>query len=132
MAVAGTDCSQDSKKWLKEQQTHLKGGRLYLVLQELEKHLYTEAMSPKESVKACYRYLTNRLYQLDYIGAIMDELPIGSGEIESGHRHVVQKRMKRAGSWWKEENAESMLQLLTLRANGLWDKYWGRLYEEAA
>jgi len=127
LAVVANDYSEEPKKWLKEQQTCLKGGQLYLVLQELEKHMYGEE-TPKESVQKCYRYLTNRLQQLDYLGAIMEKLPIGSGEIESGHRHVVQKRMKRAGSWWKEENAEKMLQLLTLRANGQWERYWSNVW----
>lgn len=130
LAAAGADCSADGKKWLKEQQTRLREGKLYLVLQELEKHLYGKE-PPREPVRACYRYLTNRLNQLDYLGAIMEGLPIGSGEIESGHRHVIQKRMKRAGSWWKEENAELMLQLLTLRANGLWENYWLSLRRDA-
>ena len=74
LAAAGADCSLDAKKWLKEQQTRLREGNLYLVLQELEKHLYGKEQ-PKESVQACYRYLTNRLTQLDYLGAILKELP---------------------------------------------------------
>ena len=35
------------------------------------------------------------------------KLPIGSGEIESAHRHLVQKRLKLAGAWWKETNAQA-------------------------
>lgn len=131
LGAVAKDYNKEPKKWLKEQQARLKGGALYLVLQELEEYLYGSPEPPKESAKVCYRYLTNRLDQLDYLGAIMDGLPIGSGEIESGHRHVVQKRMKRAGSWWKEENAESMLELLTLRANKLWDGYWSKLQRES-
>lgn len=69
LAAAGNDCSKEPKRWLKEQQNHLKEGRLYLVLQELEQHLYQEEEPPKESVEACYRYLTNRVNQLDYLGA---------------------------------------------------------------
>lgn len=111
-------------KWRERQQCNLKEGHLYQVLQDLEKQLYNTAIKEKSSIESCYRYLTNRLYQLDYLGAIESELPIGSGEIESGHRHVVQKRMKRAGSWWREDNAEGMLQMLTLRANGQWNAYW--------
>jgi hypothetical protein len=33
-------------------------------------------------------------------GIVVDELPIGSGMIESGHRHVLQQRIERAGTWW--------------------------------
>lgn len=129
LSAASIDCEKDNPKgWFKRQQESLKQGNLYLVLQELEKHLYPTE-SPKESITACYRYLTNRLTQLDYLGAILDGLSIGSGEIESGHRHVVQKRMKKAGSWWKVENAEAMLQLLTLRSSDLWSQYWSEQKE---
>ena len=51
-------------------------------------------------------------------------LPSGSGEVESGHRHVIQARLKRPGAWWKEENAEKMLALRVARANREWDSYW--------
>ena len=116
LGEASTYCNtEDPIEWFKKQQTNLKKGDLYLVLQELEKHINQENPTEvKDSVLKAYRYLTNRLHQLDYLGAITNNLPIGSGEIESGHRHVVQKRMKRAGAWWKETNAEHMLQLLTL------------------
>lgn len=110
--------------WLREQQGRLKEGNLYLVLQELERLLYTEGEAPMKAVEACYRYITNRLFQFDYLGALEDELPIGSGEIESSHRKVIQKRLKKPGSWWDLDNVEAMLQLMTLRANNLWACYW--------
>jgi hypothetical protein len=137
LAKASEGCStkEKAKEWQVTQQEYLKEGNLYLVLQELEKHLYVQK-NENESVRECYRYLTNRLNQLNYLDAILNDLPIGSGEIESGHRHVVQKRLKRAGSWWKEDNAEVMLQLLTLRTNELWNSYWKEqrngLYDVAA
>ena len=51
-------------------------------------------------------------------------LPIGSGEIESSNRSVVQTRLKLPGAWWKPEYAHDMLNLRTLRANGEWGQYW--------
>lgn len=39
--------------------------------------------------------------------------PIGSGAIESAHKHVIQKRMKMSGMRWSPENAQRMA---TLRA----------------
>lgn len=118
---------EDKKKWRQEQQSLLKSGQLYRVLENLESFIYG---GPKNRIEGlaykCYNYLVKRLLQLDYFGAILSELPIGSGEIESGHRHVIQKRMKRAGMWWKEENAEEMLQLLTLRSNDYWENYWDK------
>ena len=119
--------AKDPDAWRLEQQKRLKKGDLYLVLKELEQHLYPTKRSEEpeaEPVRACYRYLTNRLEQLDYLGAISCDLPIGSGEIESSHRRVVQKRLKKPGGWWSSENAASMLRLLSLRANGQWEAYW--------
>ena len=52
-------------------------------------------------VRAAYRYLDRRMDQLDYHSAIERELPIGSGMIEGGHRHVLQNRLKLSGAWWK-------------------------------
>jgi len=54
------------------------------------------------------------------------------GEIESAHRYVIQERLKIAGAWWKEDNAQNMLGLRTIRANNDWDDYWDSLYKKAA
>jgi hypothetical protein len=54
-------------------------------------------------------------------------LPIGSGEIESAHRYLVQQRLKRPGAWWRPHNAEYMLALRLNRANRRWQHYWENL-----
>ena len=51
-------------------------------------------------------------------------LPLGSGLIEGGHRHVLQKRLKISGSWWRKKNLHDMAQLRIQRANNKWDQYW--------
>ena len=75
-------------------------------------------------VRSAYGYIHERRDQMDYAGAREADLPIGSGEVESGHRHVLQKRLKIAGAWWLNRNAQAMLQLRTIRANQDWEKYW--------
>ena len=80
-------------------------------------------------MRSAHRYISQRQEHLDYAGALAAELPIGSGEVESGHRHVLQKRLKIAGAWWLERNAEAMLQLRTVRANRDWAKYWADLWK---
>ncbi|MCP4147269.1 MAG: hypothetical protein GY757_05915 [bacterium] len=82
------------------------------------------APDEKAPVRCRIRYITNRPGQFDYKGALEKGLPIGSGEIESAHRYVIQERLKIAGAWWKEDNAQNMLSLRTLRANGDWGDYW--------
>lgn len=115
----------ESRIWLHTQQERLKENQVELVLAELALHEEAEVSEDaKTPVRACRSYLMQRVEQLDYKGAIEAGLPIGSGEIESGHRSVVQARLKKSGAWWKEENAEKMLALRTCRANGEWKAYW--------
>lgn len=78
----------------------------------------------KNPIEKCFCYMNNRKDNFNYKSAIERELPIGSGEIESGHRHVIQKRLKIAGAWWRPETAQHMLDLRVLRANNDWGDYW--------
>jgi len=75
-------------------------------------------------VETCLRYLSNRADHLDYAEALKQGLPIGSGEVESGHRSVLRKWLKKPGAWWTRANAETMAQLKTLQANGDWENLW--------
>ena len=84
-----------------------------------------------DPVTACDRSLRNRLDQLDYRGALQRGLPIGSGEIESAHRHIIQQRLKRPGAWWSPDHIETMLALRLNRANREWE-YWQGIEKEAA
>lgn len=47
-----------------------------------------------------------------------------SSEVESGHRHVVQFRVKISGAWWHPDHVDDILALRMLKANGWWDEYW--------
>jgi hypothetical protein len=44
--------------------------------------------------------------------------------IESGHRHVLQARLKKAGTAWLQDNADQMAHLRVLRANRHWQSFW--------
>jgi len=113
------------RQWTRRQQGRLLNNQHRKVLQSLEPHL--EPSGTEEApISAAHRYLSERHDCLDYLGAKAAQLPIGSGEIESGHRHVIQKRLKLAGAWWKETNAQAMLTLRVARANGCWDTYWSK------
>ncbi len=121
------------KEWLKEQQQRMKENRADAVLAELRPHLEGAGVADDQArVRVCDRYIVNRLEYLDYQRAIERGLPIGSGEIESGHRCVIQARLKISGAWWKEENAEKMLRLRVVRANGEWHSYWDNVRQAAA
>jgi len=84
------------------------------------------ATTPPEDapVRNGHRYLTNRTDCLDYPRALKLGLPIGSGMIESGHRQVLQARLKKAGAAWLVEHADQIANLRVLRANRQWLSLW--------
>jgi len=134
LGAAAQQCAPEKMEpWLQEQKQNLKSNNVSKVLEALLPYLEPDNKpDEKAPVRKCYRYLTNRPDQLDYKSAIEAGLPIGSGEIESAHRHVIQQRMKISGAWWRPENADNMLALRTTRANGDWRKYWRQHLDKAA
>ncbi|MCW5213020.1 ISKra4 family transposase, partial [Desulfobulbus sp. TB] len=82
-------------------------------------------------VRRCLRYPHNRPGQFDYPKVQARDLPIGSGEIESAHRYIIQERLKIAGAWWTPENARTMLALRVDRTDGYWDRYWDNIRRAA-
>lgn len=126
LAAASERCAPiHPKSWTKQQRRNMKASRVTEVLAALNPHLESDSLpQDKAPVRACDRYLRNRPGQFDYESAIAANLPIGSGEIESAHRYVIQERLKLSGCWWKLENATTLLALRVLRANGDWDGYW--------
>ena len=124
-AAAQTIKPKNPKQWLRRQQGRLLENKAAGVLRALKAQVQT-AKSAEHPVRAAYEYLHARREQLDYASARVRKLPIGSGQIESGHRHVIQQRLKLAGCWWKETHAQAMLNLRTARANNLWNSYWSK------
>lgn len=95
------------------------------VIEALEFPLGPEGTDDEESpVRNGYRYLNNRLDCLDYPRARTLGLPIGSGMIESGHRHVLQARLKQAGTAWLPDHADQIAHWRVLKANRPWESLW--------
>ncbi len=126
LGAAASSCRPPApKRWRQTQQQRLRRGAPQLVARELASHVEARETPAEEApVRAAYRYLINRVDQLDYAGAQAQGLPIGSGLIESGHKHVLQARLKLAGCAWRRDNAGRMAQLRVMRANGHWAQLW--------
>ena len=134
---------EQKQAWLRQQQERLKENRVDEVLNELVAHCKSHdptkcrrRLAPNEREECpadrCKRYMESRLDYLDYKSAIDAGLPIGTGEVEGGHRSVIQSRIKQTGAWWLVENVEKILALRTNRANQEWESYWGKLRQDAA
>jgi hypothetical protein len=77
-----------------------------------------------EAIELGIRYLEKRLPMIDYPHFRRQQIPIGSGTVESGHKVVMQHRMKRAGMRWAEENLNPMLALRVALCNQTWKTTW--------
>lgn len=72
-------------------------------------------------------YLRKRKPMLKYAHFVHQGYPIGSGCVESGHKVVVQSRMKQAGMRWAETNVDPMLALRNLICNDRWTEGWSQI-----
>jgi hypothetical protein len=126
LGAAAPSCrGKNPHQWRRTQQKRLRRGAVEKVLEALAGHL-EPLDTPQEEAPArnLHRYLSNRTDCLDYPRALALGLPIGSGMIESGNRHVLQARFKKAGAAWLKAHAEQLAQLRVLRANSKWESFW--------
>ena len=77
-----------------------------------------------ETIELAIRYLEKRLPMIDYPHFRRQQIPIGSGKVESGHKVVMQQRMKQAGMRWAEANLNPMLALRVALCNQTWKTSW--------
>jgi len=123
--VAG---EEKATPWGMEHKRRMLAGELEQVLAQLVGHECGPGCAKNESGKCLVRvaqgYLTNnRAYMSQYVEIMIANLPVGSGEAESGIRHLIRRRVDIAGAW-TEEHAGQMLALITIRASGWWDDFW--------
>lgn len=120
--------AEGAVSWGMERKRRMLAGEYDSALQELSEHECHDGCPKNESGKCLARcaqtYLENNAATMrDYDDFMVRNLPVGSGEAESGIRHIIKRRMAVAGAW-DERNACFMLALLTVRASGWWDDFW--------
>ena len=120
--------TEDPKKEIKRFKDYFKKGNGIEGLKIL-KEQYVKF--PKhEGLRKCIQYIENRPGQFEYKKAKQLGLPLGSGKVESTHRSLIQKRLKKPGSWWLRENASKMADLRVVRANNCWELLWQENYQD--
>jgi hypothetical protein len=124
-AAAPTCRARRPEAWRRTPPKRLRRGAVQKVIGALEPHWEPEGTAEAAApVRNGYRSLNNRRDCLDYPRALALGLPIGSGMIESGHRHVLQARLKKAGTAWLRNHADPIAHLRVLRTNRQWESLW--------
>lgn len=106
--------------WLKCVQDLIEHGRVKTIITRLKRW----SGQGKEVVFNFAKYLERFRQCLHYEKYRYLGLPIGSGEIESAHRYIPQKRLKIPGATWHPDTINPMLALRVIRANDWWNDFW--------
>jgi hypothetical protein len=93
-------------RWRRRARKALKAGDIEKV-EEMIRSL-SEHKGAKQALDKV-EYFTDNEARMQFQERREENLPEGSGAMESGIRRVVNLRMKGNGKFWKEENAEAML-----------------------
>lgn len=85
-------------------------------------------VNSKQPVHEAITYLENNGHRMSYAADIRRGLPIGSGHVEATCKTLVAVRMKRAGSRWKTDSGERILQLRALALSHRWEPAMAKLH----
>lgn len=105
--------------WVDERLSRLSRGEAPAVIAELR----VQAAPPPRLVRLI-GYLERFADAVHYDAFRAQGWPSGSGEVESTHKSVPQKRMKIPGASWHPDTINPMLALRIVRANRWWDDLW--------
>jgi hypothetical protein len=71
-------------------------------------------------------YFAANAARMDYPRFVAQQLPIGSGAVESLCKTLIQARLKGAGMRWTPPGVQAVATLRALRASGAWAAFWAR------
>jgi hypothetical protein len=112
---------EQQRQWVHAKLDRISEGHAGEVLKELKVQNMTE---PNDRLRQFVGYLSRFHDAVDYDRFKELGYPIGSGEVESAHRSIPQKRLKLPGACWHPDSINPMLALRVVRANGWWNDYW--------
>jgi hypothetical protein len=90
------------------------------VVQEALRALATTHRS--KAIPRALGYVETHAHRMRYVTLEMRQLPIGSGQVESAVRRVVNLRFKAPGSFWTETTVSGLMYLRAAFKAGRWDE----------
>lgn len=121
LAALGTGEKQRMPLY-REHRTLLRNGHWRRVVDELEDLAQLDPANEKIHTEIAYLRKHGEAGRLKYPHFRSLGVPIGSGAIESSIRRVINLRLKGNGIFWREANAEAMLQIRAQVITDRWDE----------
>ncbi|MCA9177572.1 MAG: hypothetical protein KDB14_23965 [Planctomycetales bacterium] len=106
----------------REHRSKLRNGQWRKVVSDLESLAADAPEKSKVHAEIAYLRKHGEAKRMNYVPFVKDGIPRGSGAIESSIRRVINMRLKNNATFWREENAESMLQLRANVISKRWDE----------
>jgi len=120
-AVALGFNEEEQRQWVYSKLDKISEGHVQEILEEFETQNTTE---PNDRLRRFISYLLRFEDAVDYDYFKELGYPIGSGEVESAHRSIPQKRLKIPGASWHPDSINPLLALRVVRADDWWCDYW--------
>lgn len=105
-------------QWVRRMKGYLWNGKTNEVIEQIRS--ITRGRNSK-LISREKNYFEENICRMNYAQARLNNLPIGSGPMESAIRRVINLRMKGNGIFWCEENAEAMIMLRAYYKAGRWN-----------
>jgi hypothetical protein len=113
------------KRWYRQMRNKLRNGHVDHVITEIKRLCRGRNAG---NIKKEMGYFLRHRNRMNYRMLRDANLPIGSGLVESAMRRVVNLRLKGAGTFWLEENAEGLVFLRSHLKSGRWCELLSRVF----
>jgi len=110
------------KAWLEQQKQRLLNNEVKQVISTVEQLPSVKNKEAKKAREDLLRYYRTNQQRMQYKTYLEQGYLIGSGPIESAHRHVVQHRLKLSGQRWSKPGAQAILQLRAYQKSNRWSE----------
>jgi hypothetical protein len=111
---------EERHKWVSDKLHLIDAGDVRRVIRMLKKY----RGQGQKRIASLFKHMQRFVDAVDYDYFRAIGLPIGSGEVESAHRYIPQKRLKIPGATWHPDSINPMLALRIIRANNWWEDFW--------
>jgi hypothetical protein len=118
---------KERAKWVEPHIKAISNGKVGEITKELEEQY---KQTPNQRLKRLIGYIERFSDALDYNNFKEKGYPIGSGEIESAHKSIPQKRLKIPGASWHPDSINPILALRIVRADNWWESFWNKRTEK--
>lgn len=112
-----------ARQWLEKARHRLRHGEVAHIINQLRQEADDNVRSDEQRhiMLRVANFLDNHSAHLDYPTLKADDLPIGSGFVESAVKWLIQQRFKGVGMRWSEDGFNNLLMLRLAWANDRFD-----------